>query len=104
MPVSTAKPTVGARFGGDVTRDRRGRPTGELWEAAYTLALQHALTDLAGYTRDIGAHAVLQAEAARLLAYGITHAHDPYVAPDRHEQMLALSADCPPAADLVGHR
>jgi predicted amidohydrolase YtcJ len=84
-----------ARFGGDVTRDRRGRPTGELWEAAYTLALQHALTDLAGHTRDAGTQAVLQAEAARLLAYGITHAHDPYVAPDWHEQMLALRGDCP---------
>jgi predicted amidohydrolase YtcJ len=85
----------GARFGGDVTCDRRGRPTGELWEAAYTLALQHALTDLAGHTRDAGTQAVLQAEAARLLAHGITHAHDPYVAPDWHEQMLALRGDCP---------
>src|SRR6266566_2862859 len=84
-----------ARFGGDVTRDRRGRPTGELWEAAYTLALQRALTDLVAYTRDAGTQAVLQAEAARLLAWGITHAHDPYVAPDWHERMLALRAGCP---------
>jgi predicted amidohydrolase YtcJ len=84
-----------ARFGGDITRDRRGRPTGELWEAAYTLALQRALTDLLAYTRDAGTQAVLQAEAARLLAYGITHAHDPYVGPDWHERMLALRAGCP---------
>jgi predicted amidohydrolase YtcJ len=84
-----------ARFGGDLTRDRRGRPTGELWEAAYTLALQRALTALATHTREVGTAGVLQAEAARLLAYGITHAHDPYVAPDWHDQMLALRAACP---------
>ena len=84
-----------ARFGGDITRDRRGRPTGELWEAAYTLALQRALTDLAAHTREAGTRAVLQAEVTRLLAYGITHAHDPYVAPDWHEEMLALHAGCP---------
>jgi predicted amidohydrolase YtcJ len=84
-----------ARFGDDITRDRRGRPTGELWEAAYTLALQRALTDLAAYSLEAGAQAGLQAEAARLLAYGITHAHDPYVAPDWHDQMVALRAGCP---------
>src|SRR6266536_1659932 len=84
-----------ARFGGDISRDRRGRPTGELWEAAYTLALQRALTDLVAYTQDAGTQAVLQAEAARLLAYGITHAHDPYVAPDWHQRMLALRDGCP---------
>src|SRR6266536_2973017 len=84
-----------ARFGGDISRDRRGRPTGELWEAAYTLALQRALTDLVAYTQDAGTQAVLQAEAARLLAYGITHAHDPYVAPDWHQRMLALREQCP---------
>src|SRR6266496_2390580 len=83
-----------ARFGGDISRDRRGRPTGELWEAAYTLALQRALNDLAAHTREAGTGAVLEAEAARLLAYGITHAHDPYVAPDWHGQMLALRAGC----------
>ena len=84
-----------ARFGSDISSDRRGRPTGELWEAAYTLALQRALTDLAAHTREAGTGAVLEAEAARLLAYGITHAHDPYVAPDWHGQMLALRAGCP---------
>src|SRR6266540_1980421 len=84
-----------ARFGSDISSDRRGRPTGELWEAAYTLALQRALTDLAAHTREAGTRAVLQAEAARLLAYGITHAHDPYVAPDWHQRMLALRDGCP---------
>src|SRR6266542_2113451 len=84
-----------ARFGSDISSDRRGRPTGELWEAAYTLALQRALTDLAAHTREAGTGAVLEAEAARLLAHGITHAHDPYVAPDWHGQMLALRAGCP---------
>src|SRR6266487_3945010 len=40
-----------ARFGSDISRDRRGRPTGELWEAAYALALQRALTGLAARSR-----------------------------------------------------
>src|SRR6266545_3157458 len=46
-------------------------------------------------TLDMHRGAVLEAEAARLLAHGITHAHDPYVAPDWHGQMLALRAGCP---------
>jgi predicted amidohydrolase YtcJ len=84
-----------ARFGGDVTCDRRGRPTGEVWEAAYSLALQRALSDIATQTGEAGAQGVCQAEAARLLGHGITHAHDPYVAPDWHQQMLTLRAQGP---------
>lgn len=84
-----------ARLGGDVTCDRRGRPTGEVWEAAYSLALQRALSDIATQTGEAGAQGVFQAEAARLLGHGITHAHDPYVAPDWHQQMLTLRAQGP---------
>src|SRR6266487_2622791 len=79
-------------FGEDVTRDRRGRPTGEVWEAAYGIALQRALADIAAHHGEQGTAAVLAAEADRCLAHGITHAHDPYVSPDMHEQMLALHA------------
>jgi predicted amidohydrolase YtcJ len=78
----------------DITRDRRGRPTGELWEAAFGIALQRALTDTQTYAGD-GVPAVLAAEARRCLALGITHAHDPYVPPGWHEQMLALRAATP---------
>jgi predicted amidohydrolase YtcJ len=78
----------------DITRDRRGRPTGELWEAAFGIALQRALTDTETYTGD-GADAVLAAEARRCLGLGITHAHDPYVPPGWHERMLALRAATP---------
>jgi predicted amidohydrolase YtcJ len=86
-------------FGADVTRDRRGQPTGELWEAAYAVALQHALTSLAGGrtpTADDGqVQAVLAAEARRCLRLGITHAHDPYVPPGWHHHMAALRASVP---------
>jgi predicted amidohydrolase YtcJ len=86
-------------FREDVTRDRRGRPTGELWEAAYAIALQRALTELAAVPppTDDGGHvqAVLAAEARRCLRLGITHAHDPYVSPDWHEQMVALRSAVP---------
>jgi predicted amidohydrolase YtcJ len=88
-------------FGEDVTRGRRGRPNGELWEAAYAVALQQALTDLAGGPApdpegDGGrVQAVLAAEARRCLRLGITHAHDPFVPPDWHEQMVALRSAVP---------
>jgi hypothetical protein len=88
----------GSAFGEDLTTDRRGRPTGELWEAAYSLALQRALADTlahADQAGQAGAHAALQAEATRCLAAGITHAHDPYVAPDWHPRMAALQAATP---------
>jgi hypothetical protein len=81
------------QFGADITRDRRGRPTGELWEAPYAAALQHGLTALAAESGQ--AHKVLAAEAARYLRLGITHAHDPYVPPDWHEQMAELRAATP---------
>lgn len=61
-------------FGQDIARDRRGRPTGELWEAAYGVALQRALTSTAAHARDAGTAAVYAAEAGRYLAHGITHA------------------------------
>ena len=86
-------------LGADVTRDRRGRPTGELWEAAYAVALQRALTDLAGVpapaNNEDRVQAVLAAEARRCLGLGITHAHDPFVLPDWHEEMVALRGSVP---------
>ncbi|HEV8650243.1 MAG TPA: amidohydrolase family protein [Actinomycetes bacterium] len=94
--LATSRGTTG--FGHDVTCDRRGRPTGELWETAYGLALQRALTDTIAHADeagDAGVQAVLVAEANRLLAHGITHAHDPYVSPDWHERMVALHAATP---------
>jgi predicted amidohydrolase YtcJ len=81
-------------YGDDIARDRRGRPTGELWEAAFGVALQHALTDTETSTGG-GVAAVLSAEARRCLSLGITHAHDPYVPPDWHERMLTLRSATP---------
>jgi predicted amidohydrolase YtcJ len=86
---------VQAALGDDLGRDRRGRPTGELWEAAFGIALQRALADCAAHADQSGQGMVLAAEANRYLAHGITHAHDPYVAPEQHEQMLALDGASP---------
>ena len=86
---------LAAEFGADVTVDRRGRPTGELWEAAYGVALQRALADTAAHAGERGEEAALAEEAGRCLALGITHAHDPYVPPAWHERMLALHAAGP---------
>jgi predicted amidohydrolase YtcJ len=79
----------------EVTRDRRGRPIGEIWEEAYGILLQRALADIAEQRGEAGTETVLRAEADKCLAHGITHAHDPYVAPDSHGRMLALRASSP---------
>ncbi len=81
-------------YGDDITRDRRGRPTGEVWEAAFGVALQRALADTQAHAGG-GVGAVLAAQARRCLALGITHAHDPYVPPDWHQQMAALRSATP---------
>jgi predicted amidohydrolase YtcJ len=81
-------------YGDDITRGRRGRPTGELWEAAFGVALQRALTDTQAHAGDRDG-AVLAAEARRCLALGISHAHDPYVPPGWHQRMLALRSATP---------
>ena len=82
-------------FGADVTQDRRGRPTGEVWEAAYGIVLQRALADTEAHAGERGVQTVLADEAGRCLAHGVTHAHDPYVPPAAHERMLALRAASP---------
>jgi len=64
---------------GDLTRDRSGRLTGELWEALFSEALDAALTDLAGNLGPEGLGAMLDREAERHLACGVTDAHDPAV-------------------------
>jgi hypothetical protein len=86
---------LAGQFGADVTVDRRGRPTGELWEAAYGVVLQQALDDTAAHAAERGGEGALAEEARRCLALGITHAHDPYVPPAGHERLLALRAAVP---------
>ena len=81
---------LGDRYADDVTRDRRGRATGELWEAAFGSALQRAIGDCRTYRGDAGLSGLLRAEALRHLSLGITHAHDPYVPPSLHQQMADL--------------
>ena len=83
---------LGDRYADDVTRDRRGRATGELWEAAFGSALQRAIGDCRTYRGDAGLDGLLRAEALRHLSVGITHAHDPYVPPSMHQQMADLRA------------
>ena len=88
----------GQRRGGhadDVGRTRRGRPTGELWEAAFGSALQHAIGDSHAYLGDAGLSELLRAEVRQHLAAGITHAHDPYVPPSMHQRMAELRAATP---------
>jgi predicted amidohydrolase YtcJ len=75
---------------GDVSRDRRGRPTGEIWEQAYGEALAHALAAAEEYAG--GSEQRIRHALDRCVALGITHAHEAYVAPQQHEVMLRLAA------------
>lgn len=59
------------------------------------MVLQRALADTQAHAGERGAEAVLAGEAARCLAHGITHAHDPYVSPAHHERMAAVRAATP---------
>ncbi|PZS28926.1 MAG: hypothetical protein DLM59_13755 [Pseudonocardiales bacterium] len=83
------------QLAGDLGRDLRGRPTGELWEAAFGSALCRAVADMCAHLDDAGVEEALHAEAGRHLAYGITHAHDPYVSPSMHERLLRLRSITP---------
>jgi predicted amidohydrolase YtcJ len=76
---------------GDVGRDRRGRPTGELWEQAYGEALARALASAPGDPL-----ALTRKALDRCVALGITHAHEAYVPPQHHERMQRLAADLAP--------
>jgi hypothetical protein len=83
------------QLAGDLGRDFRGRPTGELWEAAFGSALYRTIADTGAHQGDTGVEETLRAEAGRHFAYGITHAHDPYVSPSMHERMLGLRSITP---------
>src|SRR5437773_498614 len=70
-------------------------PTGELWEAAFGSALQHAIRDSHAHLGDAGLSELLRAEVRQHLAAGITHAHDPCVPPSMHQRMAELRAATP---------
>ncbi|MGI5183137.1 amidohydrolase family protein [Dactylosporangium sp. CA-152071] len=72
---------------GDVSLDRRGRPTGEIWEQAYGEALARALASAPG-----DPVALTRRALDRCVSLGITHAHEAYVPPQHHERMLGLAA------------
>ena len=79
---------------GDVVM-RRGQPTGMLWEAATGAALHAALRDLATQMTDEGLFGLLQAEANRHLALGITACHDPLIPPSLQPLMERLAGSTP---------
>jgi predicted amidohydrolase YtcJ len=75
---------------GDVSRDRRGRPTGEIWEQAYGAALARALAEAEQHAGDPERR--IRHALNRCLSVGITHVHEAYVAPQHHERMLRVAA------------
>lgn len=80
----------------DVVRDRRGRPTGELWEHACGAAVASALAQTERHLGSQRVEAALRAELDRRLGYGYTHVHDAYVPPHQHERMVRLAAAAAP--------
>lgn len=85
-----------AGFGGSADIDRRfGRPTGMVWESAHAAALQLALGSLAQSIGEHGRQELLDREAERHLACGITACHDPCVPPSLAGELEALRTRSP---------
>ncbi|MFA3873073.1 amidohydrolase family protein [Streptomyces sp. MMCC 100] len=79
----------------DVVRGRRGAATGELYEAAFSAAIAMAQRSIAERLGDEGINRLLDREAGRHLDHGITHAHDPGVAPDAADALAELAGRTP---------
>jgi predicted amidohydrolase YtcJ len=80
---------------GDVEKRRGGAPTGRVWESVFGRAVTTALLETA---RGMGAarlDALLDAEAARHLAVGITTCHDPCIPAELLPAMTRLAARTP---------
>jgi predicted amidohydrolase YtcJ len=86
----------GAGFSGSADIDRRaGQPTGMVWESAHAAALRMALEGLARTIGDHGRAELLDREAERHLACGITACHDPCVPPSLLGELEALRKRSP---------
>lgn len=79
----------------DVERDRRGRPTGTVWEGAFGRAVFTLARDLTAQRGTAGVEDLLVAEAARHLRLGLTRVHDAGVPVHVHAQMEAAAARTP---------
>ena len=79
----------------DVERDRAGRPSGLVWEAAFARVLRRALADMAAALHESGFDALLAREAERHLRLGIVRAHDPGVPAGVAARLQALAARTP---------
>jgi len=80
---------------GELVRGRGGAPTGLVWERAFGRALFAAVRGVAAVLADGGLDALLDAEATRHLALGITRAHEPGVPPDLAARLRALAGRTP---------
>lgn len=87
---------LGTGQAGDVTRGRRGRPTGEVWEQAYGEALRLALSDTERHLGPDVVEGLVRHALDRCLALGITHVHEACVAPAQHERLLRLAEAAAP--------
>jgi predicted amidohydrolase YtcJ len=89
--IATGRTAIG-RPDPDLDRDRRGRPTGVVWEHG----LGRALFEVARWLEvDHDPVARFVDEAARHLAYGITRVHDPGVPATTAVQLEAAAARTP---------
>jgi predicted amidohydrolase YtcJ len=83
-------------YAGNPDMDHRsGRPTGMVWESAHAAALRMALDSLARAIGDHGRRGLLDREAERHLACGITACHDPCVPPSQVGELEALRQRSP---------
>ena len=73
----------------------RGRPTGLLWESANAHVLGAAFNAMAHEVGALGHAALLNAEASRHLALGITACHDPCVPPSLQPLLERVRKETP---------
>lgn len=80
---------------GDIERGRRGAPTGRVWEGVFGRAITEALLETARSMAPTSLDALLDAEAQRHLAAGITACHDPCIPEDLTPAMTRFAARSP---------
>jgi predicted amidohydrolase YtcJ len=80
---------------GDVEKGRRGALTGRVWESVFGRAVTTALLETARGMEPLQLDTLLDAEAERHLAAGITACHDPCIPEEMLPAMTRLAARTP---------
>ncbi len=79
----------------DLPRDRKGEPTGLVWEKAFGMALFSMFSDVEQRIGESEMDELMQQEAARCLALGLVHVHDAGAGRAHQERLSRLQDSSP---------